>query len=285
MVVAKSPEDRREIIELLSAQDEVDLTFAEAESGPRAVQSYDPTQMDFAVVDRFLPHMNGLDVIRILRATYGNATPVILVTSETSRDAMAEAVNDLGVNGYVIRPLSQEGMDRAMKMLVSHLPDLARRREDSARGAGPEVIARATIEIIEQTCGVCPQIVDGDPGLPNGDVLVGIISLFGDVKWSVKLQLPRPSAECLVQNFAGFDIPFESPDMADAIGELTNVTVGQVKRLLVAKGMDVEISLPTVFRAAQLEVLLQRQTRETLTGYDTPVGRFWTTLIVGDMAA
>jgi CheY-specific phosphatase CheX len=226
--------------------------------------------------------MNGLDVVRILRATYGNSTPVILLTSESSREAMEEAVNDLNVNGYVLKPLTQENMQRALTGLVEQLPE---RQPGSSGGIqdATEVVPAAAIQIISEMCNVDACLVEGDPGLPSGDVLVGIISLFGDIKWSVKLQLPKPSAEMLVEKFAGFAVPFDSPDMADAVGELTNVTVGQIKRLLVSRGMDVEISLPTVFRAAQLEILLQRQTREMLFGYDTPAGRFWTTLVIGDL--
>jgi CheY-like chemotaxis protein/CheY-specific phosphatase CheX len=283
LVVAKTPQNRQEIKDLLSETSPVAISFQEAETGPSAIQAYDPTRMDFAVVERFLPHMNGLDVVRILRATYGNSTPVMLVTSETSREAMEESVNDLGVNGYVLKPLTVEGIGRALAGLIAQLPQGHPQQCACGRTDCTEVVPRAAMEIVSEMCGVKASLVEGDPGLPNGDVLVGIISLFGDVKWSVKLQLPRPTAEVLVEKFAGFEVPFESPDMADAIGELTNVTVGQVKRLLVARDMDVEISLPTVFRAAQLEILLQRQTREMLSGYDTPAGRFWTTLVIGDL--
>lgn len=71
----------------------------------------------------------------------------------------------------------------------------------------------------------------------------GIIGLSGDVTGSVVLSFPLPSAERLVALFTGSPVPCESPDFADAIGELVNMVSGNAKAML---GKKVSISIPSV---------------------------------------
>src|SRR5581483_4177566 len=50
--------------------------------------------------------------------------------------------------------------------------------------------------------------------------VAGIISFFGDMPWSLSWVLNEETAPALAQKFAGFEIPFDSPDMGDVTGEL-----------------------------------------------------------------
>lgn len=85
--------------------------------------------------------------------------------------------------------------------------------------------------------------------------VVGCISLVGDVDWSLVLSLPRETASELAGRFAGFEIPFDSPDMGDAVGEMTNLLAGEVKVQLDGIGIACDISVPQVFRGDIIEVL------------------------------
>ena len=72
----------------------------------------------------------------------------------------------------------------------------------------------------------------------------GIIGMSGDVVGSVVLSFPKQTAERLVALFVGMEIDAESPDFADAVGELVNMVSGNAKGLFQNK--QVSISCPSV---------------------------------------
>ncbi|HVM60237.1 MAG TPA: chemotaxis protein CheX [Verrucomicrobiae bacterium] len=88
----------------------------------------------------------------------------------------------------------------------------------------------------------------------DGEKIIASVSLVGDVEMTVFLGMPSATAVALAEKFAGFKVPFESPDMADAIGELGNMIAGDLKIRLDRSGLKANISLPTVFRGQDLTV-------------------------------
>jgi chemotaxis protein CheX len=146
-----------------------------------------------------------------------------------------------------------------------------------------EVVGQAALSVLHSACRVNPR-VSGQEG-PEGSVIVAIISLIGEVEWSVFLALPRQSASAVAARFAGFEIPFESNDMGDAVGELTNILAGEVKRLLDARGVKANISLPSVIRADSIHLLRQRGVRTLKTAIDCEAGAVWAGVIMQESAS
>jgi chemotaxis protein CheX len=72
----------------------------------------------------------------------------------------------------------------------------------------------------------------------------GVIGMSGDVVGSIVLSFPAPVAKVVVGKFAGSDYPFESPDFADALGEIVNMISGAAKSKF--DGKNVSISTPSV---------------------------------------
>lgn len=79
--------------------------------------------------------------------------------------------------------------------------------------------------------------------LPRYDIS-GIIGMTGDVVGSVVLSLPAPVAKVVVGKFAGSDLAIDSPDFADALGEIVNMISGAAKTKFTGK--NVSISTPSV---------------------------------------
>jgi CheY-specific phosphatase CheX len=105
--------------------------------------------------------------------------------------------------------------------------------------------------------------------------VVGCISLVGDVDWSLVLSIPRATASALAGSFAGFEIPFDSPDMGDAVGEMANLVAGEVKVQLDGIGLSAEISLPQVFRGDIIEVLQLPHLPSKLLSFECSCGPLW----------
>jgi len=89
----------------------------------------------------------------------------------------------------------------------------------------------------------------GQPSIKN-DVATtydvsGIIGMSGDVVGSIVLSFPQETALNAVARFLGSRPTVDSPDFADAIGELTNMVSGNAKGMF-AGDRRVSISCPSV---------------------------------------
>jgi chemotaxis protein CheX len=143
-----------------------------------------------------------------------------------------------------------------------------------------ECVGEAATSILKKTCSLTLAPLD-EGTVTNTEVVIAIISLVGHVEWSVFIGLPKPTACGVAAKFAGFEIPFESADMGDAVGELANIVAGDVKARLDGKGVKADVSLPTVIRAQDIHVLIQRNAFTVKTCYGSELGPLWIGVTAG----
>src|SRR5262249_47299656 len=109
----------------------------------------------------------------------------------------------------------------------------------------------------------------------QGPCVAGIISFFGDMPWTLTWVLTDKSAPALAQKFAGFEIPFDSKDMGDMAGELVNVLAGEIVAQLDQRRIKSQMSLPTVARGTNLELMPEIGPNVAELDYKSNVGGFW----------
>jgi chemotaxis protein CheX len=99
--------------------------------------------------------------------------------------------------------------------------------------------------VFSTMCGITTTVqrphVKGSP-VTSYDVS-GLIGFSGEVVGSVVVSFQRAAAVKLVSAFTGSEIQPESPDFADAVGELTNMIAGSAKKDL---GAVASITVPSV---------------------------------------
>jgi two-component system OmpR family response regulator len=88
---------------------------------------------DVLVVDRMLPELDGLGVVKTLRAT-GNQTPVLFVSALGEVDERVKGLRS-GGDDYLAKPY-------AFSELLARLESLGRRRGGASAAAGPETVLR-----------------------------------------------------------------------------------------------------------------------------------------------
>lgn len=122
-----------------------------------------------------------------------------------------------------------------------------------------------------------PQLLGESPtgGSLKCEGVIGCISLVGDIDWSLVLSIPRATGPALVENFVGFEVPFDSPDMGDAVGEMTNLLAGEVKVQLDSIGLAADISIPQVFRGEIIEVIQLPHQPSKLLSFECSFGPIW----------
>ncbi len=92
-----------------------------AEDGPSALQKICRCQYDLVLLDQMMPGMSGLDLLRLLRATYSQSElPVIMVTADDQTRTIVEAL-DQGANDYVVKPVDMPDVTARIQAQLSRL--------------------------------------------------------------------------------------------------------------------------------------------------------------------
>ena len=88
-----------------------DLGFTnvqEADDGSTALPMLQNQVFDFVVTDWNMPGMQGIDLLRAIRADDKlKHIPVLMVTAEAKKEQIVAAAQ-AGVNGYIVKPFSEE---------------------------------------------------------------------------------------------------------------------------------------------------------------------------------
>ena len=76
---------------------------------------------------------------------------------------------------------------------------------------------------------------------PSYDI-TGLIGMSGDVMGTVVLSFPSDAAERIVTLFCGQKLDANTPDFADAVGELVNMVSGGAKAMFAGKKVSINFS-------------------------------------------
>ncbi len=82
----------------------------EVEDGSKALVALEKGEFQFVVSDWNMPVMDGLEMVKNLRANPTTKdVPVLMVTAEAEKDKVVEAIK-AGVNNYIVKPFTAETM-------------------------------------------------------------------------------------------------------------------------------------------------------------------------------
>jgi two-component system chemotaxis response regulator CheY len=101
-----------------------DLGFAniqEADDGNTALPMLNQGDFDFVVTDWNMPGMQGIDLLRAIRADEKlKHLPVLMVTAEAKKEQIVAAAQ-AGVNGYVIKPFTAGTLKQKLEKIFERL--------------------------------------------------------------------------------------------------------------------------------------------------------------------
>ena len=97
----------------------------EAEDGAMALSKLKNEQFDFVISDWNMPVMNGLDMLKSIRADAALAKlPVLMVTAEAKKENIIAAAQ-AGANGYVVKPFTAATLDEKLAKIFEKLEKVA----------------------------------------------------------------------------------------------------------------------------------------------------------------
>ncbi len=87
----------------------------------------------------------------------------------------------------------------------------------------------------------------------SGDV-TGIMGLVGDRKGTITISFREKGAMFVFQTLIGDECTSVTPDVVDAIGELTNIISGQARKEFERAGINLKASIPMVVVGHDVEM-------------------------------
>jgi len=101
-----------------------DLGFTnteEADDGTTALPMLQTGKFELLVTDWNMPGMQGIDLLRHVRADENIASmPVLMVTAEQKKEQIVEAAQ-AGVNGYIVKPFTAQTLKEKLEKIFERL--------------------------------------------------------------------------------------------------------------------------------------------------------------------
>jgi two-component system, chemotaxis family, chemotaxis protein CheY len=91
----------------------------EAENGQAALAQLGSDGVDFVIADWAMPVMNGLELVRAIRADARHAgMPVLMVTAVDQEEEIVEAIR-ANVSGYIVKPFEPGTLKAKIEQIVN----------------------------------------------------------------------------------------------------------------------------------------------------------------------
>ena len=135
-------EDDREVADYIGkGLREAGHTGDHADNGKDGLFTAASEPYDVLIVDRMLPHLDGLSIIRTLRAS-GNTTPALILSALGEVDDRVEGLQ-AGGDDYLVKPF-------AFSELIARLEALARRAHPEIAGTTKLSVADLEVDLLKR---------------------------------------------------------------------------------------------------------------------------------------
>ena len=93
----------------------------EAEDGANALQKLSAGDFDFVVSDWNMPNMDGLELLKRIRADDRlKGLPVLMITAEAKKENIIAAAQ-AGANGYIVKPFTASTLDEKLSKIFQKM--------------------------------------------------------------------------------------------------------------------------------------------------------------------
>ncbi len=121
LVVDDSGMMRKMVMRSLRESDLAEFIFTEAVDGVDALEKFDPDQTQICFVDWNMPNMSGIDFIKKIRASQKRHVPVVMVTTESTVEKVEEALDQAGVDSFIVKPFTTEVLQKKLAPLFEKI--------------------------------------------------------------------------------------------------------------------------------------------------------------------
>jgi CheY-like chemotaxis protein len=103
---------------------EFEAAVTEAADGLQALELLEESSFDLLVLDLMMPGVDGTGVLKILREQMPHANLPVVILSGQRESKTVQTVIQLGVAGFLLKPLHLEATSTRLKAIVQRLADV-----------------------------------------------------------------------------------------------------------------------------------------------------------------
>ncbi len=122
-------------------------------------------------------------------------------------------------------------------------------------------------------------VTAGQPFVKSQDISTGdvsaIVGITGPMSGSMSLSFPEKSILFVVSNMFGEEMASLDDEVADAVGELTNIISGDARREMAENGLTLDGAVPTVILGAGHKVRHMSNAPVHVIPFETEGGSFF----------
>lgn len=145
------------------------------------------------------------------------------------------------------------------------------------------LVKESVINTFASICGSEPSYVEQNGQSKSLNGIIGNIAVFNNQHTlSLMIVIPRETAISLSETFIGMEIPFESDDMGDLVGEISNILAGDVAANIETIGFRGQSSLPTATRGSDLTLFMPNKPPTEKMKFNGPSGEFWVNMALSE---
>ena len=123
LVVDDSGIMRKMVMRALKESELAHFTFTEAVDGMDGLEKFDEETVQMIFVDWNMPRMNGVEFLRAIRQKTKKHIPMVMITTEGSMGKMDEAMEQVGIDKYIAKPFTAEGLKVRLGPLFDSLSE------------------------------------------------------------------------------------------------------------------------------------------------------------------
>lgn len=121
LVIDDSGIMRKMVMRTLQQTELGSFAFTEAEDGLDGLEKFNPRTTDLVFVDWNMPNMDGMDLVRRLRAQFPERRiPIVMVTTEKLVTKVEEALED-GVDCFISKPFTTEAFEKRLGPVIEKI--------------------------------------------------------------------------------------------------------------------------------------------------------------------
>ncbi len=235
----------------------------------RAVARGEPFEL--ALVDMKMPRMNGLELVRIIKADAELAALRVIMLTSLGREGEIAAARRAGVVAYLTKPVRQQELRAAIESSIAKTNVEA----SAARADSPRSVRLAGRVLLAEDNPVNQEVARG---------MLEALGLAVDIAADGRAALERIAAtrydailmDCQMPELDGFAATAEirRGEQSSARVPIVAITANALegdREICIAAGMDDYLAKP--FSGAQLESILMRWLPQLAVGQDDPLDR------------
>lgn len=116
ILIVDDSETVRQVLQL--ALGNAGYQVIEAEDGFDALDKLSEAQVDMLITDLNMPNMDGLELIKKVRAGGQHRfTPIVMLTTESSEEKK-KAGREAGASGWIVKPFKPEQLLKVVKLVL-----------------------------------------------------------------------------------------------------------------------------------------------------------------------